>query len=237
MSGFFRLFRFLKEFSQFRRIEKTHNQRFPLRWTDLYPCLHDRTASSHFDHHYVYHTSWAARILAQTMPELHIDFASDLRFATIISAFIRVQYYDYRPAQINLHNLSSHYVDILSLPFATGSARSVSCMHVVEHIGLGRYGESLDYDGDLKAIGELKRILGNDGNLLFVVPVGEPRIKFNAHRIYSYEQIIDYFSGLELKEFSLIPDNGKNGLIRNASPLSANEQKYGCGCFWFTRVG
>jgi hypothetical protein len=169
------------------------------------------------------------------MPEVHIDIASDIRFATIISAFIRVQYYDYRPADIKLNNLSSHYVDLLSLPFTSESVNSVSCMHVVEHIGLGRYGDPLDYDGDIKAIGELKRILENDGNLLFVVPVGEPRIKFNAHRIYSYDQIIDYFSDLELKEFTLIPDDGNNGLMENAPPVTANKQKYGCGCFWFIR--
>jgi hypothetical protein len=235
MSWFFRFFRFLKEFSQFKRIAKTHDSRFPLIVKDFYPCLHDRTVSSSFDHHYVYHTSWAARVLAQTMPEVHIDIASDLRFATLISAFIRVQYYDYRPVRLTLSNLSSHYVNILSLSFSTGSVSSISCMHVVEHIGLGRYGEPLDYDGDLKAIGELKRVLSEDGNLLFVVPVGEPRIRFNAHRIYSYEQIMDYFSDLALKEFALVPDSGNDGLMMNASPSSVNEQKYGCGCFWFTR--
>ncbi len=31
-------------------------------------------------------------------------------------------------------------------------------MHVVEHVGLGRYGDPLDPDGDLKAIAELKRV-------------------------------------------------------------------------------
>jgi SAM-dependent methyltransferase len=231
----YKFFGFLREYAQFRKIANSIDPRFPLRVKDLYPCLYDRTGSSDFDHHYVYHTSWAARLLAQTMPEVHIDIASDLRFATIVSAFIRVEYYDYRPAKLSLNNLSSHYADILSLPFPTGSVSSVSCMHVVEHIGLGRYGEPLDYDGDLKAISELKRVLREDGDLLFVVPVGAPRIRFNAHRIYSYEQILTYFSDLRLKEFTLITDNGSKGLVENASPMSANAQKYGCGCFWFTR--
>jgi SAM-dependent methyltransferase len=230
-----KLFSFCRELSRFKKNEKSHQSRFPLRVKDLYLCLHDRTGTLDFDRHYVYHTSWAARVLAQTMPDMHVDIASDLRFATIISAFIRVEYYDYRPAQLTLSNLSSHYVDILSLPFPDGSVASISCMHVVEHIGLGRYGEELDYDGDLKAIGELKRVLGEKGTLLFVVPVGEPRIRFNAHRIYSYDQILEYFSDLRLKEFTLISDNKSNGLLKNASPLSANAQKYGCGCFWFTR--
>jgi hypothetical protein len=74
------------------------------------------------------------------------------------------------------------------------------------------------------------------GNLLFVVPIGKPRIQFNAHRIYSYEQIVNYFDGYTLKEFSLIPDTQQQGgLIRNASEEQSNMQQYGCGCFWFIK--
>jgi hypothetical protein len=106
-------------------------------------------------------------------------------------------------------------------------------MHTVEHIGLGRYGDELDADGDIKAINELKRVLQPGGDLLFVTQVGKPVIQFNAHRIYSYEQIIEYFSPLTLKEFSLIPDQG--GLIESADPSLVAQQHYGCGCFWFKK--
>ena len=106
-------------------------------------------------------------------------------------------------------------------------------MHTVEHVGLGRYGDTIDPDGDLKAIGELRRVLSPSGSLLFVVPVGKPSIEFNAHRIYSYDQILSYFSDLELLEFALIPDKG--GLFVNASKEMANSQDYGCGCFWFKK--
>jgi len=110
-------------------------------------------------------------------------------------------------------------------------------MHVVEHIGLGRYGDPLDPEGDLKSIQELKRVLSLDGNLLFVVPVGRiSRIMFNAHRIYSYKQILSYFSELRLMEFDLIPDDtNAGGLIRNASPDMVDACTYGCGCFWFRK--
>ena len=53
-------------------------------------------------------------------------------------------------------------------------------MHVIEHIGLGRYGDEMDPDGDLKAIDELKRVLSRKGDLLFVVPVGKPKIMYNV---------------------------------------------------------
>jgi hypothetical protein len=40
-----------------------------------------------------------------------------------------------------------------------------------------------------------------------VTPVGKPKIIFNGHRVYSYEQIIQAFDEMKLVEFSLIPDN------------------------------
>ena len=51
------------------------------------------------------------------------------------------------------------------------------------------YLSPIDPEGDLKAVKELSRVVTKGGSLLFVVPVGKPRIQFNAHRIYSYKKI------------------------------------------------
>jgi len=227
---------FINDWIKFKKMSKKTRNRFHLSWRDRYPCLKGKTAHTKFDTHYIYHLAWATRILANTKPETHIDISSSLHFCSIVSAFIPVKFYDYRPANLILDNLSSEYADLLSLPFKDNGIKSLSCMHTVEHIGLGRYGEPIDPDGDLKAISELKRVLAQNGDLLFVVPIGKPKILFNAHRIYSYEQIKKYFSDLKLKEFSLIPDNAKDvGIIKNASAKEANKQTYGCGCFWFKK--
>jgi len=94
----------------------------------------------------------------------------------------------------------------------------------------------LDPNGDLKAIAELKRVLSIDGTLLFVVPMGKPRIMFNAHRIYSYQQIMEYLQGLDLVEFAFIPDHhDEGGLVYGASEEMIARQDYGCGCFWFKK--
>jgi SAM-dependent methyltransferase len=106
-------------------------------------------------------------------------------------------------------------------------------MHVVEHVGLGRYSDPIDSIGDLKAIAELKRILAPGGSLYFVVPVGKPKMMFNAHRVYSYRMIIEYFFELVLKEFSLVKDDGQ--FLANASETTSDMQRYGCGCFWFQK--
>jgi hypothetical protein len=144
--------------------------------------------------------------------------------------------YDYRPADLALHNLSAHRGNLLDLPFCDGSIASLSCMHVVEHVGLGRYGDPLDPDADLKAMRELRRVLAPNGNLLFVVPVGRPAIYFNAHRVYAYSQVRNAFQDLTLQECALVPDDpGHLGMIEGATPAVVDSQRYGCGCFWFRR--
>lgn len=227
---------FKTDFHRFASLTANTKQRFALLWKDRYPCIDDKTSTTGFDRHYIYHCSWAARILALTKPQFHVDISSSLYFSSIVSGFVPVRFYDYRAADLKLSDLSSKAADLLALPFEDKSIKSLSCMHVVEHVGLGRYGDSLDPDGDLKAIAELKRVLCVGGSLLFVVPVGRPKIMFNAHRIYCYRQIMTYFSELQLQEFALVPDNPKDGgLIRNATEEMSNEQTYACGCFWFKK--
>lgn len=221
---------FIKEFIVYNKLSKNK-----LKLKDIYPNFADKTKTTNFDRHYVYHTAWAARVVREINPELHIDISSSLYFCSIVSAFTRVHFYDYRPANINLSGLQCSSADLNNLPFEDNSIASLSCMHTVEHIGLGRYGDPIDPDGDKKAIKELKRVVKPDGHLIFVTPVGKPKIMFNAHRIYSFEKIIDYFNGFVLKEFALVPDKKELGFINPANPELLKEQEYGCGCFWFTK--
>jgi SAM-dependent methyltransferase len=226
-----RFFSFLKEYTLFRKVHKRSGM--PVAFKNIYPCLKDKITSTPFDQHYIYHPAWAARILAQIRPALHVDISSILSFSTIVSAFVPVKFYDYRPAQLHLNNLQSDFADLIKLPFENNYLQSLSCMHTIEHVGLGRYGDPLDAEGDIKAINELQRVAKQGGTILFVTPVGQPRIEFNAHRVYSFEQIVSYFSNCKLQEFSLIPDAG--GLLQPADPALVQQQQYGCGCFWFIK--
>ena len=227
----------LKQYQAFLKSGNTDQAyRFQHSNDTFYPCFGDDTATTDFEPHYTYHPAWAARILAKTSPKKHIDISSTLKFCSIVSAFIPIEFYDYRPAKLKLEGLACKKADLLKLPFADDSVDSLSCMHTIEHIGLGRYGDEIDYDGDLKAIKELKRVLAPNGNLLVVVPIGKPKIEFNAHRIYAYAQISSYFNDLNLVEFALIPDNyQEQGIIVNATEAVADEQHWGCGCFWFRK--
>lgn len=210
---------------------QAHKQRFLLEWEDIYPC---REKEITLEPHYTYHPAWAGRILAQTKPKKHIDISSTRNFVSLLSAFIPVDYYEFRPIELHLSNLVVKHADLTALPFADNSIGSLSCMHVIEHIGLGRYGDILDYDGDLKAIRELKRVTAPYGNLLIVVPLSDPpRIQFHAHRLYSYRQILEYFSPFDLIHFSLIKSNGQ--YIDHAEEADTDGCLFDCGCFWFRK--
>jgi hypothetical protein len=228
-----RRLRFVAQFRAFRKLA-AGSSRFDLAWRDRFPFMYDDRRETPFDRHYILHCAWAARVLAATRPALHVDIGSSLTFSTQVSAFVPIDFYDLRPARLALTGLRSKSADLMALPFADGSLPSLSCMHTIEHIGLGRYGDPLDPDGDLKALAELTRVLAPNGDLLVVVPVGRPRIAYNAHRIYSHEMVLAALARLRLHEFTLIPDDPADGdLIVGASPTLVARQAYGCGCFWF----
>jgi SAM-dependent methyltransferase len=198
--------------------------------------MEDATSTTSFDTHYLYHCSWAARELAKRLPNAHVDFSSSLWFVGIGSAICPIEHYDYRPPNLVLPNLNVGSCDLTQLPFADRTLHSVSCMHVVEHIGLGRYGDRIDAAGDRRAMSELAPVLAPGGVLLFVVPVGQPRVIFNAHRIYSYDDIVEAFPDLQVESFSLITDKRNGGkFIADADPALVPAQKYGCGCWIFRR--
>jgi hypothetical protein len=198
------------------------------------PCLGESTKTSPFDAHYFYQDIWAASRIFESKTEKHIDVGSKIDFVGFLSAFTKVKFIDIRPIKTDLENFESAGGDILSLPFSDNSIYSLSCLHVAEHIGLGRYGDALDAQGTQKACGELSRVLAKGGNLYFSLPIGKPKLVFNAHRIHSTGQIFEYFKNLKLVEFSGIDDNGN--FRRNIDINSLNGQDYACGLFWFKKV-
>ena len=217
--------------------EEQNDERFELSLKNAYPCLNDKTSDTPFDYHYVYHTGWAARILRKIDPKEHIDISSSLYFVSIASAFVKTKFYDYRPADLILSNLESGAADIMSLPFEDDSLESISCLHVMEHIGLGRYGDPINASADLKAISELKRVVKPGGSLIFATPIGgKARVMYNAHRIYTYELLEKLFDGFEIVEFALVSDHPKAyRFLETAAKEDADACNYGCGCFWFRK--
>lgn len=228
--------RYVQEYREFKSIAQTSRTDFVPEWSERFACLDNRTTYTPFDRHYVYHTAWATRKLKDFQPRLHVDISSSLYFAALASAIVPMRHLDYRPPNLVLSGLECGQGDLSALPFRTGEVESLSCMHVIEHIGLGRYGDPIDPSGDLKACRELQRVLAAKGRLLFVVPVGRQRVCFNAHRVYQFETACNLFDELQLIDHALIPDDANQGIVESPPASMINQQEYGCGCFLFEKA-
>lgn len=200
----------------------------------LFPQIFDHSPASHtFDKHYVYMDRWAFRQIQNSHPAEHVDVGSSIRFLSMASCVTQLKFVDIRPVRLDFDNFECIEGSILKLPFAGNSVQSLSCLHVAEHIGLGRYGDPLDPKGTEKACQELQRVLAPGGVLYFAVPIGEEITYFNAHRVFNPKTILDYFGGLQLQGFSAVSDQGH--FISNANWQDFTGAHYACGMFKFTK--
>jgi SAM-dependent methyltransferase len=205
----------------------------PLRWRDAFPKLGDRLSTSPYDSHYLHQDTWAAQRVAETGPGRHVDVGSRVDYVCFLTAVTKVAFVDIRPLTANIEGLESITGSVLEMPFADQSLESVSCLHVVEHIGLGRYGDPLDPAGTRKAIAELQRVVAPGGTLLFSTPVGTPRVCFNAHRVHDPLQLREWFGELELVEFAGVDDAGTFRRHRELGELAG--ASYSCGMYHLKR--
>ena len=200
---------------------------------DDLPVLDEATATTQFDPHYTYLDGWAASRVAAARPREHVDVASRLSFAVGLGAFVPVTFIDRRPVEIELDGFRPLAGDLLELPYPDRSVASLSCLHVIEHVGLGRYGDPLDPLGTLRAARELQRVLAPGGMLLLGVPVGRRRVRFNAHRVHDPVDVVAMFPELRLVGFAAVDDAGH--FTPAADPADYAQAEYACGCYEFTR--
>jgi len=214
-----------------RRFRRASGGEFPVR---SMPILFERVKASSFDPHYAYQAYWAiSRICAGPRPLLHADVSSNVAFTAGLAGVVPVVQVEFRPPRLRMSGFCGVRGDIRRLPFPGRSLPSLTCLHVVEHVGLGRYGDPVDPEAWKGALAELQRVVAPGGNLFLSTPVGRPAVHFNGNYVFSPTQLQERLGELRLREFCWVDDQG--AFHEDGAPDAAADMDYALGMFWFVR--
>lgn len=195
--------RFWRTYSEYRRLQGSP----ACVLEDLRLQLGDWHATTPLTY-YFYQDTWAFRKIAERRPAQHVDVGSTALLVGCIAGLVPTVSIDVRPLEARIPGLEVRTGNITQLPFADGSVMSLSSLCVIEHIGLGRYGDPLDPEGTRKAAVELARVLAPGGDLYVSVPIGRSYVAFNAHRSFTKDELLGLFSSLKLVDYQLVNDHG-----------------------------
>ena len=161
--------------------------------------LDERDAVTPLDPWYFYQDTWAFRRVVEAQPAWLLDVGSTALLVGILAQVLPVVSVDVRPLPVTLPGLTCRKGDITALPFGDGEVPMATSLSVIEHIGLGRYGDALDPRGSERACRELQRVVAPGGRIVLSVPIAERAVTlFNMHRLLTREQVCGWLDGCEL---------------------------------------
>ncbi len=226
----------LRDYVALRKQNKATGKPWDLRLT--MPCPHDRYASSGTaSGHYFHQDLLVAGRIWTRRPQKHVDVGSRVDgFVAHVAAFRPIEVLDIRPLAVTIRNITFRECDLMNLPGdLVDYCDSLSCLHALEHFGLGRYGDPLDLNGHLRGFESLYRMLKRDGTLYLSFPVGPERIDFNAHRVFAIQSVLNWVKDrYELIAFSFVDDMGnlhENAVLDDRAIADNCGVYYGCGIF------
>jgi hypothetical protein len=232
--------RFLADFFEYKKRAKIKDP--GLQFREFLPCLNDYDSqSAHLPKHYFYQDLHVANRVFQNNPKRHVDIGSRVDgFVAHVAAFREVEVLDIRPLDRLLYkNIVFKQGDLMGKIDLNDYCDSVSSLHAIEHFGLGRYNDSIDFECYLKGLDNIYKMLKERGKFYFSVPVGKEQTVFNAHRIFSVKYLLELFKPKYIIDsFSYIDDQDKLVIDASISPQDVEKYTfdYGCGIFELTKL-
>jgi len=208
------------------------------------PCLEEGSADSGLaSGHYFHQDLLVARRIHENAPTTHVDVGSRVDgFVAHVAAFREIEVLDIRPLASTIPNIRTVQADLMApIPdHLVDHCDSLSCLHALEHFGLGRYGDAVNWDGHVLGLENLHRMLRTGGTLYLSVPIGPQRIEFNAHRVFSVGYLLEQLQDrYRIEHFSFVDDRGD---LHEDVPITDSDVRidygcqYGCGIFEMTKL-
>jgi SAM-dependent methyltransferase len=225
-----------------REIRKQLASNTDFKISSLYPVYRDRFESNgDLKDHYFHEDLVVAQRVFENKPVKHVDVGSRVDgFVAHIATFREIEVFDIRPQQVVVKNMKFVTADFMNVaPDLHDYTDSLSSLNVIEHFGLGRYGDPIDVDGHLKGLDSMRKVLKAGGKFYFSTPIGPQRIEFNAHRVFSVAYLLKIFEpDYAIDKFSYVDDRGDlhRDVALNKGGIETNFGcRFGFGIFEMTK--
>ncbi len=211
---------------------------------ELVPCLqdwYDEAGATKLE--YFWQDLLVARRIFEARPERHVDVGSRVDgFVAHVASFREIEVFDIRPIAAQVPGVTFRQASLMQpAEGMTDYCDSLSCLHALEHFGLGRYGDPIDPKGAERGLANMARLLRTSGILYLSVPIGIDRVEFNANRVFDPRAIIGLArdNALQVTALSVIHQGGRlTACSLDEAQLSAlAQQRYALGVFVFTKTG
>lgn len=211
--------------------------------THTFPVLSDyRSQAGSANGHYFHQDLLVASFIHDNNPQTHLDIGSRIDgFVAHVAAFRPITVLDVRDLPSTGHdNITFIKANLMDEQHSHAAmSDSISCLHALEHFGLGRYGDPLDPQGHIKGFNNILDMLKVNGTLYISFPIGQSNeVHFNAHRVFAPRDIFNWPSdppSIQLTRFDYVDDDGhlhRDFDLQHALP----DVSFGCGIYSFRKI-
>lgn len=212
----------------------------------LMPCLNDRhEEAGATKNEYFWQDLLVARWIHEAMPIKHVDIGSRVDgFVAHVASFREIEVIDVRPINNTIPGVIFQQANLMDSDFflreeMESYCDSLSCLHVLEHFGLGRYGDPINPQGWQQGLKHMARLLKPGGTFYLSTPIGKSRVEFNANWVFNPKTVIHAAEEFKLKLTSLTSFTPMQGLqhiqIKEVELNRLSEQDYHLGIFIFIK--
>ena len=172
----------------------------------LMPCFSDwRYDCGFVENEYFWQDLYVAREIFKVNPKKHVDVGSKIdTFVAHVASFRKVEIFDIRQMNSEIPGVIFKQADLMKpLVDHINYCDSISCLHALEHFGLGRYGDTINVEGYKQGLFNMASILKDGGFFYLSVPTGFERVEFNAHRVFNPLSLVEFAKSLDLSLLEL----------------------------------